>query len=633
MEVVRAVSVRLAAVLLVVTTLLPTRPAEATEVRGYFDHAGESIGVWAPTNMSSYHQYTEAEAVGLASRVDLITAIPAAFSRHIGAMRAANPGLTVLVYMNAAYVPPHRSAAYPETWYARDALGRKITSLGFGNYLMDVGNPAWRDEVVALCKDALERSGYDGCYADMLTPAPVNPNYGTGVPINPSTGTEWTDVEFLAATHAIVSHLKGRLPAALITGNALHNGPRYFHPTAPSRPLAMVLDGAHAEDFLRGAADGVLRFPTEERWRQHVDMLVDVEARGRSVMATTKLWVPATATQTQEWYHFAVATFLLGSSGRSYFGFTAERSKAGADPASNPSTDVRALGTAVGPYAVHQPGVYARRFANGLVAVNPTAEQRTFALDRTYRATDGREVSTLVMAPHSGHILISEPPAPPPEDWPEPTPPPEAEPSGACPEELVPTTGFTDLVGNVHVDSGACIVWYGLTQGITPTRYGPAGHVTRAQIASFIARWIERTGVTLDVPRDQGFTDITDNVHADRINQMAALGVVRGTTATTFAPREPVRRDQMASLLVRVYEWVAQESLDRQPTAFTDVSPNNVHRENIDKVATAHWTRGTTPTTYAPDDPVRRDQMASFLARVLERGHTDGHVTRPGTLR
>ncbi|MEX0659942.1 MAG: hypothetical protein WD080_12490, partial [Egibacteraceae bacterium] len=55
----------------------------------------------------------------------------------------------------------------------------------------------------------------------------------------------------------------------------------------------------------------------------------------------------------------------------------------------------------------------------------------------------------------------------------------------------------------------------------------------------------------------------------------------------------------------------------------------NTHLANIEKAATAGFALGTTPTTYGPSASVRRDQMGSFLARVLNRGMADGHVTHP----
>lgn len=188
--------------------------------------------------------------------------------------------------------------------------------------------------------------------------------------------------------------------------------------------------------------------------------------------------------------------------------------------------------------------------------------------------------------------------------------------SAACPDGEVPPSGFGDVAGNVHEQAIACVVWHGIAQGVSSSEYAPSRGVRRDQLAAFVARTIEAAEVDLGAATDQGFTDIAGNVHADAINRLAAHGVVRGTTATTFAPREVVRRDQMATFLVRAAELIRQEPLPDGPTEFTDIA-GNVHERSITKVATNGLARGTSPTTYSPRNGVRRDQMASFLANTL----------------
>lgn len=195
----------------------------------------------------------------------------------------------------------------------------------------------------------------------------------------------------------------------------------------------------------------------------------------------------------------------------------------------------------------------------------------------------------------------------------------------ACPDG-VPRAGFPDVVGSTHEPSVDCVSWYEIAQGTRAGAYTPSQSVRRDQMASFVGRALAAAGVAMPAPSDQGFTDIDGNPHADRINQLAALDIVQGTGPGTYSPRRPVRRDQMASFLVRAYEHVHGEPLDAPPSGFTDTA-GNPHATNIDKAAAAEFVRGTTTTTYSPARPVRRDQMASFLARALERSLQDGHLT------
>ena len=52
---------------------------------------------------------------------------------------------------------------------------------------------------------------------------------------------------------------------------------------------------------------------------------------------------------------------------------------------------------------------------------------------------------------------------------------------------------------------------------------------------------------------------------------------------------------------------------------FDDVPDASPHHEDVGRIAGAGITAGCTPTLYCPADPVRRDQMASFLGRGLGR--------------
>jgi hypothetical protein len=187
----------------------------------------------------------------------------------------------------------------------------------------------------------------------------------------------------------------------------------------------------------------------------------------------------------------------------------------------------------------------------------------------------------------------------------------------ACPDGEVPASGFRDLAGNVHEAAIDCVAWWEITRGVSADEYGAARTVRRDQMASFLARMLEAVGYELPPPSDQGFTDIAGSVHEDRINQLAEVGVTMGTSATTYSPGVGVRRDQMASFLVRTYETFTGESMASSGASFTD-TVGNFHEVNIAKVADAGIAQGVGDGRYEPAREVRRDQMASFLARTVE---------------
>ena len=107
------------------------------------------------------------------------------------------------------------------------------------------------------------------------------------------------------------------------------------------------------------------------------------------------------------------------------------------------------------------------------------------------------------------------------------------------------------------------------------------------------------------------FDDVYDSQFAGDIAWLAQEGITTGCTPGKFCPTKNVRRDEMASFLTRAIPLSGTA-----PDAFTD-DDGNIHEPNINLVANAGITTGCAPGEYCPASTVKRDQMASFLARSL----------------
>lgn len=195
--------------------------------------------------------------------------------------------------------------------------------------------------------------------------------------------------------------------------------------------------------------------------------------------------------------------------------------------------------------------------------------------------------------------------------------------SFGCPFELEgEPSRFSDVTeGNVHRRAIDCLALFEVVLGRPDGTYAPAAAVTRAQLASFVARTLEASGVPLPADPADAFDDDNGSTHELPINQLAAVGVVNGKGGGRYAPAETVNRAQMATFLVNAYEKATGNTL-RAPVDRFDDDEGNVHEPSIDKAATAGITAGT-GSGYAPNGVVRRDAMASFLARLLDRAQRD----------
>ena len=198
----------------------------------------------------------------------------------------------------------------------------------------------------------------------------------------------------------------------------------------------------------------------------------------------------------------------------------------------------------------------------------------------------------------------------------------------ACPTTTPPARFFDVLDDSAHRRGVDCVYHWDIAQGTTEDRYAPARGVTRGQMATFLARLVVRSGGTLPSSPPDAFDDDDGTTHEAATNALAAYGVVSGRGGRTYAPLEVVRRDQMAAFLVRAFEKRTGTVLPAGPDAFDDDS-TSTHQAAIDKAAAAGFAAGTGTRTYSPAAPVRRDHMATFLSRVLDKLVEDRVSTAP----
>ena len=148
-----------------------------------------------------------------------------------------------------------------------------------------------------------------------------------------------------------------------------------------------------------------------------------------------------------------------------------------------------------------------------------------------------------------------------------------------------------------------------------PPRYCPGELVTRAQMASFLARALD-----LEAPEERaGFADVEPSgVHADAIEALYGARITVGCAREPlrYCPDRLVTRAQMASFLARALDLEAPE----ERAGFADVEPSGVHADAIEALYGARITVGcaSEPLRYCPDRPVTRAQMAAFLYRARD---------------
>ncbi len=169
------------------------------------------------------------------------------------------------------------------------------------------------------------------------------------------------------------------------------------------------------------------------------------------------------------------------------------------------------------------------------------------------------------------------------------------------------TSDYTDVTDSLHAEAITAITEAGIAEGCEEDRYCPLEEVRRDQMASFLVG-----ALGLEAVDDRRFDDVPeDNVHRGAINALAEAGIAQGCAPERFCPDATISRAQMASFLARAFDLEpAQEQY------FHDVA--DTHDDNAQRVAEAGISDGCDDLglSFCPRESVRREQMASFLARA-----------------
>ena len=136
-----------------------------------------------------------------------------------------------------------------------------------------------------------------------------------------------------------------------------------------------------------------------------------------------------------------------------------------------------------------------------------------------------------------------------------------------------------------------------------------------------------------DAQTDRMFTDVSEgHFFRDAINCIAYHGITTGSgDGTTFSPSQDVTRWQMALFIARATTAAGVDLGDAMDAGFTDIGDApEVSRDAINQLAS----NGIIPeaTTYRPNDPMTRADMAVFLVGFLNKAAPNVTVDEDGAI-
>lgn len=120
-----------------------------------------------------------------------------------------------------------------------------------------------------------------------------------------------------------------------------------------------------------------------------------------------------------------------------------------------------------------------------------------------------------------------------------------------------------------------------------------------------------------EVSTKTGFTDLKDDWYKDAVAWATAEGITKGTSETTFEPNKPVSRQELATFL---YRFAGAEKVKTDLSGFTDAKDIDVWaKEAMAWAYSEGLITGKTDTTLAPTVESNRAELATILARYTSK--------------
>ena len=117
---------------------------------------------------------------------------------------------------------------------------------------------------------------------------------------------------------------------------------------------------------------------------------------------------------------------------------------------------------------------------------------------------------------------------------------------------------------------------------------------------------------------EAAFTDISDPEMATAAAVLQGLGIVSGTSSTTFEPDGTLTRAELCTMTVNAMGLSGQVSTYSRRTLFSDVPASAWYNGYVNLAASEGVISGYGDGTFGPDDPVTYGQAATILLHLLD---------------
>jgi hypothetical protein len=182
-----------------------------------------------------------------------------------------------------------------------------------------------------------------------------------------------------------------------------------------------------------------------------------------------------------------------------------------------------------------------------------------------------------------------------------------------------PGKSFDDIAGSGARTAIEALAARGIINGVTDAAFEPARTMSRAEFATITVRALGLTPALSNT-----FSDVTPaDWFASYVGTANSYGIVNGVSATSFAPRDTITREQAAVMVARA------ATLCGLDTALSDDQVRNVLAQFTDYTSSASWAKvslafcyqnGILPASVIeikPQEAVTRAEIAGMVHALL----------------
>ena len=159
----------------------------------------------------------------------------------------------------------------------------------------------------------------------------------------------------------------------------------------------------------------------------------------------------------------------------------------------------------------------------------------------------------------------------------------------------------------------------GLLFGTSETTFAPDGSMTRGMFVTALGRLV---GIDAAAHQAGKFTDVPSTAYyAPYVNWAASVGIVSGTSDTTFAPDQAISRQQMATIIMNYVKAVGYE-LPKVHTEVTFADNANIAswaKDTVKATQMAGILMGKDNNQFNPTGTATRAEASAVLRRIVER--------------